>query len=59
MLWHDGSNNAWYAAVLMVPEDRRGLAFVCNAYRDSLADPEKGVMQALAEIYNGWTGPMV
>ena len=58
MLWHDGSNNAWYAAVLMVPGDRRGLAFVCNAYKDSLADPENGVMQALAEIYTGWTGAM-
>ena len=53
MLWHDGSNNAWYAAMLMVPEDRRGLAFVCNAYRDSLADPEGGAMEALAEIYIG------
>jgi CubicO group peptidase (beta-lactamase class C family) len=58
MLWHDGTNYAWYAAVLMVPEDRRGLAFVCNAYRDSLADPETGVMDALAKIYNNWRSAM-
>ena len=58
MLWHDGTNYAWYAAILMVPGDRRGLAFVCNAYRDSLADPEYGVMEALAEIYTDWTGPI-
>jgi len=59
VLWHDGTNYAWYAAILMVPDDRRGLAFVCNAYQDSLADPESGVVTALADLYNSWIGPMV
>ncbi len=59
VLWHDGSNNAWYAVILMVPDDRRGLAFVCNAYRDSLADPDNGVVPALAELYTSWRSPMV
>jgi hypothetical protein len=35
------------------------LVFVSNAYRDSLADPDNGVVPALAELYNSWRGAMV
>jgi CubicO group peptidase (beta-lactamase class C family) len=58
MLWHDGSNNYWYAAIIMVPDDRRGMAFVCNAYRDPLVDPQAGVVASLADFYSKWVGPM-
>jgi len=59
VLWHTGSNNAWYAVVLLVPADRRGLAFVCNAFQASLDDPNTGVLAALADLYAGSSGPMV
>lgn len=57
--WHEGSNNAWYAGMLIVPDDRRGLAWVCNACPDSILDPSTGmVAMALQEIYAGWQSPM-
>jgi CubicO group peptidase (beta-lactamase class C family) len=56
VLWHDGSNNSWYAAMIMVLDDRRGFAFVSNAYHDGLVDPQAGVVASLADLYNNWTG---
>ena len=57
ILWHDGSNKYWYAAIFMVPDERHGLAFVCNAYQDSLVDPRSGVIAALEELYINWLSP--
>jgi len=58
-IWHEGSNNAWYAGMLVVPDDQRGLAWVCNACPDSVLDPNTGMMMmVLEEIYNRWTGPI-
>jgi CubicO group peptidase (beta-lactamase class C family) len=51
LLWHDGSNNAWYAAMLIVPKDRRGMAFVCNAHQDSMVDGTRGVVASMMGIY--------
>ena len=48
-IWHEGSNNAWYAGMLAVPEDGRGLAWVCNASPDSLYEPDTGMMAAVLE----------
>jgi CubicO group peptidase (beta-lactamase class C family) len=59
MLWHDGSNVAWYALALMLPEDQRGLALVSNAYQDLMVDPEHGAIAALEEIYTNWASPAV
>lgn len=57
-IWHEGTNNAWYAGMLIVPGDRRGLAWVCNACPDAILDPEKGMMAtALLEIYPSWRSP--
>jgi len=58
-IWHDGSNVGWYAGMLVVPDDGRGLACVCNACPDSLFDPNTGmIMMAFEEIYSRWLGPM-
>jgi CubicO group peptidase (beta-lactamase class C family) len=56
ILWHDGSNKLWYAAMFMVPDERRALAFVCNAYHDRLVDPQNGVIATLEELYVNWAG---
>lgn len=57
---HEGSNGAWYAGMLVVPDDRRGLAWVCNACPDSILDPNTGMlMVAFEEIYSRWLRPMV
>jgi CubicO group peptidase (beta-lactamase class C family) len=50
--FHEGTNDAWYAGMLIVPEHRRGLAWVCNACTDQLLDPENGMtMVAIEEVY--------
>lgn len=49
LIWHEGSNNAWYAAMLIVPDVKRGWVFVCNAYREQLQDQASGVLIALGE----------
>lgn len=59
LLWHDGSNNAWYAAMLVVPEDRCGMAFVSNAYHDSMVDGTTGVVASLMSIYTKFRGEIV
>ena len=54
-IWHEGTNNAWYAVTLIVPDDGQGLACVCNACPDPILDPSAGmVAMALHEIYTGW-----
>jgi hypothetical protein len=56
-IWHEGTNNAWYAVTLIVPDDRRGLACVCNACPDSILDPSAGmVAMALQDLYTNWRG---
>jgi CubicO group peptidase (beta-lactamase class C family) len=57
--FHEGTNEAWYAGMFVVPEDRRGLAWVFNACPETVLDPKKGMMVAvLEEIYNRWSVPM-
>jgi len=57
VIWHEGSNNAWYAAMLIVPDVRRAWTFVCNAYQDSLQDQQTGLLIALGELDGGWLYP--
>ena len=54
VIWHEGSNNAWYAAMLLVPDIGRAWAFVCNGYRDLLQDQRTGLLIALGEIDGDW-----
>jgi CubicO group peptidase (beta-lactamase class C family) len=58
MLWHDGSNIAWYACVLIVPDEGRGLAFVSNGYQDAM-NGASGVTALLSEMYANWESPLV
>ncbi len=51
-LFHEGTNNAWYAGMLIVPEDQNGLAWVFNTCTEQLLDPSSGmVATALHDIY--------
>jgi CubicO group peptidase (beta-lactamase class C family) len=52
-LWHEGSNNAWDASLMVVPDDGRGLACVSNGCPESL---QAGFGMDLVEIYNRWVG---
>ena len=46
--------------MLIVPKDRRGLAWVANGCTEAILDPSAGmVAMALQEIYASWDGPMV
>jgi len=58
-IWHEGTNNAWYAGMLFVPDDQRGLALVSNACPDALLDPNSGMMtMVLEDVFNRWPSPM-
>lgn len=57
VIWHEGSNNAWYTAMLIVPDIRRAWTFVGNGYRDSLQDQGTGLLIALGELDGNWLGP--
>ncbi len=59
VIWHEGSNNAWYAAMLLVPDVGHAWTFVCNGYRDSLQDQQTGLLIALGELDGNWLGSMV
>jgi CubicO group peptidase (beta-lactamase class C family) len=54
VIWHEGTNEAWFTSMLVVPDDQCGLAFVCNGHRESMHDAETGVGIALLEIYGRW-----
>ncbi len=57
-VWHEGTNSAWYAGMLLIPEDERGLAWVSNACPDSILDPTTGAMaRMIEEVYPRWTNP--
>jgi hypothetical protein len=58
IIWHEGSNNAWYAAMLIVPAVGRAWTFVCNGYRELLQDPQYGLPAALGEIDDNWLNPI-
>ena len=57
VIWHEGSNNAWYSAMLIVPDVGHAWTFVCNAYLDSLQDQQTGLLIALGELDGNWLYP--
>jgi CubicO group peptidase (beta-lactamase class C family) len=59
VIWHEGSNNAWYAAMMIVPELGRAWALVCNAYRDVLQDQEAGVLIGHGQLDDSWLTAVV
>jgi hypothetical protein len=54
IIWHEGSNAAWYAVMLIVPDVERAWVLVSNGYRDALQDQQSGALIALGGLDNGW-----
>lgn len=54
VIWHEGSNAAWYAAMMIVPELGRAWALVCNAYRESLQNQEAGILIGHGRLDDSW-----
>jgi CubicO group peptidase (beta-lactamase class C family) len=56
VIWHEGTNEAWFTSMLIVPDDQCGLVFVCNGHRPSMQEIETNVGIALLDVYNRWIG---
>src|SRR5258705_800821 len=56
MICHEGSNSAWYTIIMITPDLGRAWILVANAYRNSLQDPQSGILPALAALDDHWIG---